>query len=145
MNKLTGLEVMQAILNGRIEAPTMSATMGFKPTEIGPGCAVFECVPDGRHLNPMGGVHGGYAATVLDTVTGCAVQTTLDAGVSYATVDLAVKMLRGLTPGAIYRAEGRMLHRSTRLGASEGSLFDAQGRLCAHATCTCMILPATPA
>jgi uncharacterized protein (TIGR00369 family) len=135
---MSGLEQMQAFCAGDVEA-SISATMGMRPVEVSSGRAVFEATPDHRHLNPMGGVHGGYACTVLDSVTGCAVHTLLEAGASYGTVDLAVKMLRPLKSGQTYRAEGKVLHISLRLGVSEGSILDAEGRLVAHATCSCMI------
>lgn len=140
MSTMTGLELMQAFCEGRLKTATIGATMGMRPVEVSSGRAVFEARPDERHLNPMGGVHGGFACTVLDSVTGCAVHTMLEAGVGYGTVDLAVKMLRPLNAGQTYRAEGRVLHVSSRLGVSEGSMFDGDGRLVAHATCTCMIL-----
>lgn len=129
---------MRAFVEGRVEA-TIGPTMGMRPVEVSEGRAVFEATPDSRHLNPMGGVHGGFACTVLDSVTGCAVHTMLEAGATYGTVDLAVKMLRPLKPGQTYRAEGRVINMSTRLGVSEGLLFDAAGKLVAHATCTCLI------
>lgn len=140
MNTPAGLEAMQAFFDGRIKGATIAGTMGMHPVEVSPGRAVFEATPDERHLNPMGGVHGGFVATVLDSATGCAVHTMLEAGVGYSTVDLAVKMLRPLKVGQTYRAEGRVLHTSARLGVAEGSLTDSEGRLMAHATCTCLIL-----
>lgn len=140
MNTLTGLQFMQAFCEGKDVTASIGPTMGMRPVEVESGRAVFEATPDARHLNPMGGVHGGYACTVLDSVTGCAVNTMLEAGVGYGTVDLSVKMLRALKVGETYRAEGRVLHVSSRLGVSEGSMTDSQGRLVAHATCTCMIL-----
>lgn len=145
MNPQTGLELMQSFCADGGQTATMSATMGMRALEVSAGRAVFEATPDLRHLNPMGGVHGGFAATVLDSVTGCAVHTMLEAGAGYGTVDLAVKMLRPLKPGQTYRAEGRVLHVSARLGVSEGSITDSQGRLVAHATCTCLISRPDPA
>lgn len=139
VNHKTGLELMQAFCSGDLVAG-ISATMGMRPVEVSAGKAVFEATPDARHLNPMGGVHGGFACTVLDSVTGCAVHTMLGAGVGYGTIDLAVKMLRPLKPGQTYRAEGRVLNMSARLGVSEGTITDSAGKLVAHATCTCMIL-----
>jgi len=135
----SGLEQMQAFVDGGGRMASISQTMAMRPAEVGRGFVVFEATPDARHLNPMGGVHGGYACTVLDSVTGCAVHTMLEAGASYGTVDLAVKMLRPLKVGQTYRAEGRVLNISTRLGVSEGSILDGDGKLVAHATCTCLI------
>jgi uncharacterized protein (TIGR00369 family) len=136
---LSGLEFMQSFVDGAGSAATMAETMNMRPVQVAAGLAVFAATPDARHLNPMGGVHGGYACTVLDSVTGCAVHTLLAAGDSYGTVDLAVKMLRPLKPGHTYRAEGRVLNVSARLGISEASMLDADGKLVAHATCTCLI------
>ncbi|MCC2657857.1 MAG: phenylacetic acid degradation protein [Panacagrimonas sp.] len=141
----TGLELMQAFVAGGGRIASISETMAMRPVEVTRGAVVFEATPDARHLNPMGGVHGGYACTVLDSVTGCAVHTMLEAGASYGTVDLAVKMLRPLKVGQTYRAEGRVLNVSTRLGVSEGSILDADGKLVAHATCTCLITRPAPA
>jgi uncharacterized protein (TIGR00369 family) len=135
----SGLELMQAFLASGGRAASISDTMAMRPTEIARGFVVFAATPDARHLNPAGGVHGGYACTVLDSVTGCAVHTMLEAGASYGTVDLAVKMLRPMKVGQTYRAEGRVLNVSVRLGVSEGSILDADGKLVAHATCTCLI------
>lgn len=142
-----GLQMMQAFVDGNGVVATMGQTMNMRPVKVAAGLAVFEAAPDTRHLNPMGGVHGGYACTVLDSVTGCAVHTMLGPGDRYATVDLAVKMIRPLQPGQRYRAEGRVLNVSARLGISEGSLLDADGKLVAHATCTCLITraPGPPA
>lgn len=134
----SGLEQMRAFAEGRLVA-SIGPTMGLRPIEVAEGRVAFEATPDHRHLNPMGGVHGGFACTVLDSVTGCAVHTTLEAGAGYGTIDLAVKMPRPLKPGQTYRAEGRVLNLSVRLGVSEGSLFDSTGKLTAHATCTCLV------
>jgi len=100
----------------------------------------FTARADKRHLNPLGGVHGGFAATVLDSVTGCAVHTMLDAGVGFGTVDLNVKMLKAIPLDRELTAEGRVIHLSRSLGVSEGSIRDAEGVLFAHATATCAII-----
>ena len=100
---------------------------------------------DGRHLNPLGGVHGGFAATVLDSVTGCAVHTMLEAGVGYGTVDLHVKMLRPVPRDVDLVAEGRVINLSKNLGVAEGTLKTPDGKLLAHASATCMIQRPTPA
>ena len=94
---------------------------------------------DDRHLNPLGGVHGGFAATVLDSATACAVHAALDAGVGYGTVDLNVKMVRPVPRNQELIAEGRLLNLSRTIAIAEATLTDAQGKLYAHATCTCSI------
>jgi uncharacterized protein (TIGR00369 family) len=137
---LSGLELIQAMVDGRVPHPTMADTVPMRAVEAGPGRVVFRVRADGRHLNPLGGVHGGFTATVLDSVTGCAVHTALDAGVGYGTVDLNVKMLRPIPADRDLTAEGRVIHLSRSLGVAEGSLRDGDGALLAHATATCAIL-----
>lgn len=142
--KMSGLELMQSFLDGGGRAASIGETMAMRPVAVSPGLAVFEATPDERHLNPMRGVHGGFACTVLDSVTGFAVHTMLEAGATYATVDLAVKMLRPLKVGETYRAEGKVLNMSARLGVSEGSMVDSAGKLVAHAICSCLITRHAP-
>ena len=98
---------------------------------------------DGRHLNPLGGVHGGFAATVLDSVTGCAVHSTLGAGIGYGTVDLQVKMLRPVPKETDLIAEGRLVYAAKNVAFAEGTLKTAQGKLLASATATCFIIRPT--
>ena len=99
-----------------------------------------EVKADMRHLNIFGGVHGGFSATVMDTVTGCTVHTMLSAGTGYATIDLSVKMLRPVPRDVRLLAEGLIINVSKSLGVSEGTLKDETGKLYAHATATCMLL-----
>lgn len=140
IEQLTGLQVMQAIVAGKIPAPSIAETMPMKPLSADYGQVIFEVKADDRHLNPMGGVHGGFAATALDTATGCAVHTVLEAGVSYGTVDLNVKMMRPIPQDKTLIAEGSVINVSKSLGVSEGVIKDEEGKIYAHATCTCMIL-----
>ena len=137
--KLTGLEFLQAMMEGHIPRASISETMPMKPLEVASGYIKFSCRADQRHLNPLGGVHGGFAATVLDSVTGCAVHTMLEAGVGYGTVDLNIKMLRAVPMDKELVAEGRITHLSKKIGVSEGSLKDSEGNLYALAAATCMI------
>ena len=104
------------------------------------GHASFKVKADQRHLNPLGGVHGGFAATVLDSATGCAVHTTLEAGVGYGTIDLNVKMCRPVPQNKQLFAIGQLINLSKSLAISEGKLVDEDGKLYAHATATCMII-----
>lgn len=94
---------------------------------------------DNRHLNPLGGVHGGFAATVLDSVTGCAVHTMLEAGVGYGTVDLHIKMLRPVPRDVDLIAEGRVFHLSRNLGVPEGTLKTLDDKIIAQGSATCLI------
>ncbi|MCL1864226.1 MAG: PaaI family thioesterase [Spirochaetes bacterium] len=139
LHKLTGLEFLTNMTNGAIPNPSISETMGIKAGEVKKGYVKFIAKADKRHINPLGGVHGGFAATVLDSVTGCAVHTMLEAGIGYGTVDLNIKMLRAVPLEKELIAEGNVIHISNKLGVSEGTLKDADGKLYAHATATCMI------
>jgi uncharacterized protein (TIGR00369 family) len=136
---LTGLELMQALVAGQIPRPSIMDTIPMTFGEVRKGYVRFNARADHRHLNPMGGVHGGFAATVLDSVTGCAVHTTLEKGESYGTVDLNVKMLRPVPRDAELVAEASVIHSSRSLGVSEATLKTADGKLLAHATASCFV------
>ena len=140
IRNVSGLELMQAMVDGQIPMPPIAHVIPMRGVAAEHGRIVFEAQADERHLNPLGGVHGGFAATVLDSVTGCAVHTVLEAGVGYATVDLNVKMLKAVPRGVPLIAEGKVISVSRSLGISEGTLKDADGNLYAHATATCLIL-----
>jgi uncharacterized protein (TIGR00369 family) len=114
----------------------------MQPVEVDPGLVVFEGEPGEEHYNPIGSVHGGYAATLLDSVLGCAVHTTLDAGVGYTTAGLEVKFMRPITREVErVRATGEVTYRGRRQATAQGRLTDVSGeRLFASATTTCMIL-----
>ena len=114
----------------------------MQPVELEAGRAVFEGEPGEEHFNPIGVVHGGYAATLLDSALGCAVHTTLPAGVGYTTLSLEVKMVRPITREIEkVRAEGEVIYRGRRQATGQARLTDAAtGKLLAHGTTTCMIL-----
>jgi uncharacterized protein (TIGR00369 family) len=137
---MSGLEIMRAMAAGEIPAASIASTIPMKLLSVEHGKVVFEATADDRHLNPLGGVHGGFAATVMDSVTGCAVHTMLESGVGYGTVDLNVKMLRPVPMNVPLTAEGRVINVSKSLGVSEGVLKDAAGKIYAHATASCMII-----
>jgi uncharacterized protein (TIGR00369 family) len=137
--KLTGLEFLRAMMEGHIPRASIAETVPMKPVEVASGYIKFSCKADKRHINPLGGVHGGFAATVLDSVTGCAVHTMLEAGVGYGTIDLDIKMLRPVPLEKELWAEGRVTHLSRKLGISAGTLKDSEGNLYALATATCML------
>ena len=136
---LSGLELLRAGAAGQLPPPTITQTIPMTVVTVDSGYVKFTARADGRHLNPLGGVHGGFAATVLDSVTGCAVHSMLEAGVGYGTVDLSVKMLRPVPRDVELIAEGRALHVSKTLGVAEGSLKTADGKLLALASATCII------
>jgi uncharacterized protein (TIGR00369 family) len=139
----TGLERLQAIVEAGGKVPPMAETMDYALTEVSENHAVFEGTPSEFHYNPIGSVHGGYFAVLLDSAMGVAVNATLAAGEGHTTLEYKVNLVRALTTetGPI-RAEARIVHRGRRMATSEGRIVDSQGKLYAHATTTCMIFPA---
>ncbi|MGC3820008.1 PaaI family thioesterase [Acinetobacter sp. G11] len=138
--EMTGLQLLQAMCDGRIPAPSMSETIPMQPYEVSEGTICFKVKANHHHLNPLGGVHGGFAATVLDSVTGCAVHSMLEAGAGYGTIDLNIKMCRPISQDQQLLAIGKVINISKNLGISEGEIVDENGKLYAHATATCMII-----
>ncbi len=138
----TGLAFLTAILRGELPAAPMGVTLGFKLVHAEEGLVRFEGWPDEYQYNPMGSVHGGWSATLLDSAMGSAVMSTLDAQSAYTTMDFTVHLVRGLSrdTGPV-TAEGRVVHRGTRAATAEGRLTDASGKLYAHATTTCLVMP----
>lgn len=140
LSQADGLTLLQAMIDRKIPRPSMADTMNMALIEVSPGRAVFEATATGVHLNPMGGVHGGFAAAVLDSSTGCAIHTVLPAGVSYGTIDLNVKMLRPLQPGQRVISEAKVITQTRSLAVSSGTLVDETGRVLAQGTATCMLI-----
>ena len=138
-----GLSFLKAIVAGELPNPPISELMGFHLTEVENGRAVFEGLPDFRHYNPIGTVHGGFAATLLDSALGCAIFSTIAKGDTWTTLELKFNLVRPLSKdtGPVL-AEGRIVHRGRTVATSEGDLKDRAGTLYAHATTTCMIFPA---
>ena len=140
--EIDGLDYMRALIAGDFPPPPIAELMGFTLVSVDEGYALFRGEPGEQHLNPIGTVHGGFAATLLDSALGCAVHTTLPAGVGYSTLELAVNLVRGITPatGAV-AAEGRIIHAGRRTATAEARLTAEQGgSLLAHAKTTCLIL-----
>lgn len=137
---MTGLQLMQAFAQGLFPRPGISKTMPMDAQTVEHGRVIFTATANETHTNPMGGVHGGFAATVLDTVTGCATHTVLPAGVSYGTTDLNIKMCRPLPFNKTVYAEGKVINAGRNLVISEGTIRDEEGKVYAHATATCMII-----
>jgi uncharacterized protein (TIGR00369 family) len=136
----TGLEVFQAIFSGELPSPPIGSTMAFVPIRVEPGLAIFQGHPGHAYYNPLGTVHGGWFATLLDSCVGCAVHAALPAGQSYTTVELKINIVRALTDAVpLVRAEGRVIHLGRSLGTAEGRLVGPDGKLYAHATTTCFI------
>ena len=139
---LTGLEFLQAMLEGKFPLPPISKTFQFQLVEIEKGRSLFTGVPVIDFYNPIGTVHGGYAATLLDSCMGCAVHTTLPAGVAYTTLEFKVNFVRPLTQDTgLVRAEGKVISAGKRIATAEGKLFGEHGTLYAHATTTCLVFP----
>src|SRR5262245_47045351 len=135
-----GLEVLQAMLRGELPAPPIMRTLDFRLVEVGEGRAVFQGKPGPAHANPMGGVHGGWYATLLDSALGCAVHTMMPAGRGYTTAELGVNPVRAIGPKVQrVRAEGKVLHVGRQLATAEARLTGPDGTLYAHATTTCLV------
>jgi len=140
--ELAGIDYMRALASGELPPAPFAVLLRMHPVEIEPGRAVFEGQPGEEHFNPIGVVHGGYAATLLDSALGCAVHTTLERGVSYTTLSLEVKMVRPITAATErVRAEAEVLYRGRRQATAQARLTDAaSGKLLAHGSATCMII-----
>jgi uncharacterized protein (TIGR00369 family) len=137
---LSGLDLLRGMIAGRFPGPPIMQLIGFALTEVEHGRAVFEGTPALAHYNPLGSVHGGYAATLLDSCMGCSVHTTLPKGTGYTTLEFKVSLLRPITAdtGRV-RAEGKVITAGRRIATAEGRLADTAGRLLAHATTTCLV------
>lgn len=138
-----GLSFLKAIIGGTVPHAPLCQVLGFHLVEAETGRAVFEGVPEFRHYNPIGTVHGGFAASLLDSALGCAIFSTIAKGEGWTTLELKFNLVRPLTKDTgLVRAEGRLIHRGRTVATSEGDLKDAAGKIYAHATTTCMIFPA---
>ena len=137
---LTGLQQMQAMLRGDIPYAAIAKTLDFLIVEVDEGRAVFQGTPGTTHLNPMGTVHGGWFATLLDSALGCAVHTRMQPGRGYTTAELGVNLVKAITPKVPrVRAEGRVIHCGRQLATAEARLVGPDGTLYAHATTTCLV------
>ena len=142
----TGLEMMQAMLNGDIPFAAIAKTLDFTLLSVSPGVAVFQGTPLAQHLNPLGTIHGGWIATVLDSALGCSVHTMMPPGRAYTTAELGVNYVKGLTPKVQrVRAEGKVIHCGKQLATAEARLYGPDGTLYAHATTTCLVFEVPPA
>lgn len=143
--EMSGLEYMRAVVTGTVPPPPIAVTMRLRPVELEEGRVVFEGEPGEEHYNPIGVVHGGYAATLLDSALGCAVHTTLPAGVAYTSLGLEAKFVRPLTrdTGRVL-CEASVLYRGRKQATAEAQLTAADSsKLIAHGVATCMILGET--
>ena len=140
MAGMAGLDFVRAIFDGRLPAPPIMQTIEPFDSTAEPGVVVMHSIPGFRHYNPIGSVHGGYAATLLDSVMGLAVHSSLPPGTGYTTLEFKISFIKGMTKdtGAV-RSEGRTLNVGRRTATAEARITDSKGRLLAHATTTCLV------
>lgn len=139
--ELSGLQFIGQIADGTLPPPPIARLMNFRFHEVAEGKVVAVVTPAEFHYNPIGSVHGGLAATLLDTVMGCAIHTALPHGMGYTTLELKVNYVRAMTTrtGEV-QAIGTVIHRGNRVATAEGKIIDSQGKLYAHGTTTCLVL-----
>jgi uncharacterized protein (TIGR00369 family) len=137
---MSGLELVQGLASGALPLNTFAQTLGYDVVDAEAGRVAITLDPTGAHLNPWGTVHGGLAATLLDSCMGLAIQSMLEKGVGSTTLEFKISLVRAITvaTGAI-RAEGKVLNCGRRIGTAEGRITDVKGRLLAHGTTTCLI------
>jgi uncharacterized protein (TIGR00369 family) len=137
---MSGLEMLQGMIDRTLPAPPFAVTTSISMTSAEEGKVVFEGEPKAAFFNPLGSIHGGWTATIMDSVMACAVHSTLKPGEAYTTLEFKLHFCRPIMPGTgIVRAEGIVLSRGRRAATSEGRLYDAAGKLLAHGTETCLI------
>jgi len=137
---MSGLEFVQGLVNGTLPLNTMAETLGYDITEVSKGRVVVAAEPHPKHRNPFGTVHGGLAATLLDSCMGLAVLSMLDKGLAQTTLEFKISLVRPITPQTgLIKAEGKVINCGRRIGTAEGKLTDKDGRVLAHGTTTCLI------
>lgn len=138
---LTGLELMQSMLRGELPYAAIAKTLDFAIIEVSEGRAVFQGSPGPAHLNPMGGIHGGWYATILDSALGCAIHTLMPVGRGYTTAELSVNLVKAINPAKTprVRAIGTVIHCGRQLATAEARIVGPDGTLYAHATTTCLV------
>ena len=137
---LSGLEALQRMISGELPQPPMARLMDIRLIEVANGTAVFASTPGEYHYNPLGSVHGGFGATLLDSAMGCAVHSTLNAGDAYTTLELKINFLRPLTHATgLVRGIGAVIHAGRTTALAEGKIEDAAGKIYAFATSTCLL------
>jgi len=140
MASMSGLDFVRAIFENKLPAPPIMQNVEPFDSTAETGHVVFHSVPGFRHYNPIGSVHGGYAAILLDSAMGLAVQSTLPAGTGYATLEFKISFVRGMSKtSGVIRTEGRVLNAGRRVATAEARITDAKDRLLAHATTTCLV------
>jgi uncharacterized protein (TIGR00369 family) len=140
MASMSGLDFVRAMFAGKLPPPPIMQTIEPFDQVAENGMVAFSSIPGFRHYNPIGSVHGGYAATLLDSAMGLAVHTTLPAGTGYTTLEFKISFIRGMSRDTgVIRSEGKVLNAGRRAATAEGRITDAKGRLLAHATTTCLV------
>ncbi len=140
MAGMAGIDFVRAIFDGKLPPPPIMQTIEPFDQTAEPGVVVFHSTPSFRHYNPIGSVHGGYAATLLDSAMGLAVHSMLPPGTGYTTLEFKISFVRGMTENTgPVRSEGRILNVGRRTATAEARMTDAGGRLLAHATTTCLV------
>jgi uncharacterized protein (TIGR00369 family) len=140
MASMAGIDFVRAIFDGKLPSPPIMQTVEPFDSTAEPGVVVFHSIPGFRHYNPIGSVHGGYAAILLDSAMGLAVQSTLPPGTGYTTLEFKISFVRGMTKDTgVVRSEGRILNVGRRTATAEARITDSKGRLLAHATTTCLV------
>jgi uncharacterized protein (TIGR00369 family) len=140
MASMAGIDFVRGIFSGKLPAPPIMENIAPFDSTAEPGVVVMHSIPGIRHYNPIGSVHGGYAATLLDSVMGLAVHSMLPAGSGYTTLEFKVSFIKGMTKDSgTVRSEGRVLNVGRRAATAEARIVDSKDRLLAHATTTCLI------
>ena len=142
---MAGIDFLRELQAGRLPGAPIGVAIDFRLDEVEPGRVIFSLTPGEEHYNPIGSVHGGVFATLLDSAAGCAVQTTLPRGMAYTSLDLTVKFLRRITAetGTV-RAVGTVVNKGRQTALAQAQLVDAKDRLLAHATSSCLLFPVPP-
>ena len=142
LRDMPGLELFRGMMAGELPGAPIAQIMNMWIHEAEPGRVVFAGRPEKQHYNPIGSVHGGYAGTMLDSCMSCAVQSLLPKGMGYTTLEYKVSLVRGITDqtGVVY-AEGKAIQVGSRVGTAEGRITDAQGKILATGTTTCLVFP----
>jgi uncharacterized protein (TIGR00369 family) len=147
MASMAGIDFVRALFDGRLLPPPILQTIEPFDCTAEPGTVVMHSIPGFRHYNPIGSVHGGYAATLLDSVMGLAVHSMLPPGIGYTTLEFKISFIKGISKDTgVTRSEGHILNVGRRAATAEARLTDAEGRLLAHATTTCLVfeIPTSP-
>lgn len=140
VRNITGLEFFTGMRDGKYPLPPICETLDFVGTEFEKGRIVFSGQPKANYYNPLGTVHGGYIATLLDSAMSCAIHTTLEAGKALTTLEIKINFVRPVTENtSILRAEGKIISVGRQIATAESKLLDERGKLYAHGTTTCLI------